>query len=622
MILYIVFILGIFSVQFTRGTSFSHSFGSMLVSGSEEILEDGRAVPLLPVHVVFNGINIYVDNQNPVRAFTGVNTSIPLQVTSFSYENGRFVLECTEAVRITFYTEKAGGADSLKIQASFPARYQKISLPYKITRSARIEHKDSLSLIRSGKQLFSFSFPVDLASPSLVLTRAQPALVYHTWTPPQALSLPALAVLPGATADALRRATEQFASVALASFRSAIDGGNLSEPLVTAYIAEMGRIGMYRTAVESIPDSFRNSTSRTWIPSPFLNNLVRTWETQIQKEREDRALLSRQIADGNTAVFEFPSLVQYLTDRESTVLISDLVRLAQTTDISTLSVNRTAGVLEMVMEMELFQNTTELSLNVLAEACERRLLQSMMRKGDRLYISDDGRTLSSLDTLRVGSVLHRYGTGARSEWRSVGNLLVTSLLNFAPDSASLPSHFMFSTDGDGRSGLIAQTDRILDAALVYPLVFWDSTWYPRAHSLAREAGPGVWTWTVAQSIRVDRLAQGQLRLRVRFPVNESHYMVIKGIKPFNRIQMYGIDFRTDPRFETFNSSGYVYNEQTETLYLKKRHRSEVEDILIFFRPDPVTSVPTPQAPEAPRVTGDIQRNTVPATTATESGGLY
>ncbi len=619
-VLYIVVILGIFAVQFTRGTSFSHSFGSMLVSGSEEILEDGRAVPLLPVHVVFNGIDIYVDDQNPVRAFTGQNTSIPLQVTSFSRENGRFILECTEAVRITFSTEKAGGTDSLMIQTSFPARYQKITLPYKLTRSARVEHKDSLSLIRSGKQLFSFSFPVDPASHSLVFSRVQPVLSYHTWTPPRALSLPALAALPGAGAEALRRTTEQFAAAALASFRTAIDSGNLTELLVTAYIAEMGRIGMYRTAVESIPDTFRNSTARTWISSPFLNNLVRTWATQIQKEREDRALLSRQIADSNTAVFEYPSLVQYLTDRDSTVLIRDLVRLAQSADISSLSVNHTAGVLEMVMDMELFQDTTGLSLNVLAEACERRLVQSMVRIGDRLYISDDGRTVSSLDTLRAGSVLNRYGSGGRSEWRSAGNLLITSLLDFAPGTASLPSHFVFSGEDDERTGLIARTDRILEPSVLYPLVLRDSTWYPRAKSLAGEAGPGVWVWTAAQSVRADRPASGQLRLRVRFPVNESHYMVVKGIKPFYRIQLYGMDFRTDPRFETYNSSGYVYNEQTETLYLKMRHRSEEEEVLIFLGRDPASPVPTQTANAGTAVTDAGQdQGGLPADAAESAG---
>jgi len=69
-------------------------------------------------------------------------------------------------------------------------------------------------------------------------------------------------------------------------------------------------------------------------------------------------------------------------------------------------------------------------------------------------------------------------------------------------------------------------------------------------------------------------------------------MVIRGIKPFYRIQLYGMDFRTDPRFESYNSSGYRYNEDTETLFLKMRHKVEMEDIVIYL------GAPAPVAPVA------------------------
>ena len=42
-----------------------------------------------------------------------------------------------------------------------------------------------------------------------------------------------------------------------------------------------------------------------------------------------------------------------------------------------------------------------------------------------------------------------------------------------------------------------------------------------------------------------------------------------------------MDFRTDPRFESYNSSGYRYNAETRTLFLKMRHRDEFEDIVIY-----------------------------------------
>ena len=39
-----------------------------------------------------------------------------------------------------------------------------------------------------------------------------------------------------------------------------------------------------------------------------------------------------------------------------------------------------------------------------------------------------------------------------------------------------------------------------------------------------------------------------------------------------------MQFRTDPRFETYNSSGYVYKDKGQTLLLKSRHKKRFEDI--------------------------------------------
>ncbi len=580
-VLYILLIVGIFALQFTRGNAFSQAFGSMIVSGALETDDQGVLRPLLPLHIVANGIDVYVDEHSPVRAFTGTNTSVPLTVTGYSRQSSSFTLECSERVQLVFTSEKLGGMDMFSITARMPEKYQKIALPYKITRSARLERRDSLTLVQSGKQLFTFSAPVDLTARTLQIYRSDPVLSYKTWTAPRGLVITDLSTLPGAAASEWRRVTESFASSALAVFKSAIDSGSFTEQLATVYIAEMGRIGMYRTAVEAIPENFRNSPSRTWISSPFLNNLVRTWASQIQKERENRILISRYIAEGNTAVFEFPNLVQYLIDRESPVVLSDVERLASSATIADLSALRAAGILEAALDFGALQPGRENTFALLAASCEQRLQASMVRIKDKLYLSDDGKTISTVDTLRVAAILIRHGT-VNPEWRSVGTLLGTSILAFAPESASLPSQFAFTGDAENRTGVIAKAERVLDAVTLYPLVMPNNSWNPRAVSLAASAGAGVWAWTSALDVRVSRPSAEQYKIIVRFPQGESHYMVLRGIKPFYRIQLYGMDFRTDQRFESYNSSGYVYNEQTETLYLKMRHKTEEEEVILYL----------------------------------------
>jgi hypothetical protein len=62
-------------------------------------------------------------------------------------------------------------------------------------------------------------------------------------------------------------------------------------------------------------------------------------------------------------------------------------------------------------------------------------------------------------------------------------------------------------------------------------------------------------------------------------------------------------FRTDPRFETYNSSGYVYNARTKTLFLKYRHKSETEIVKLIYKEEVIpettetTSTPTETSPE-------------------------
>ena len=55
-----------------------------------------------------------------------------------------------------------------------------------------------------------------------------------------------------------------------------------------------------------------------------------------------------------------------------------------------------------------------------------------------------------------------------------------------------------------------------------------------------------------------------------------------GIEEFESIYIYDLKFRTDHRFETYNSSGYIHKKDSNTLLLKSRHKSEVEIIRLIY----------------------------------------
>lgn len=595
---YVLIILGIMALQFRNGNAFQFSFGSVHVSGARDLNDAGAYVPVLPLHVGVNGLDFFLDDQTSVLAYISDNNSSPLKVTSFDQTPDSFRVRFQEGVSVTFSQERRGDVETLSVAADIPRKYQKITFPYKITRNARLEAKDKTVVVTMGSRQYSFSGAAaqEMAlgrTNRLAITRSNPTVFYRTWLAPKGLVIEQLASLPLSSDGEWRRSTEKFASVALVSFRSAVAASAQNEQIAAAYVAEMGRVGMYRAALESLGETWRNSPSRTWLTNTFLNNLERTWAGFTVQEREERSRLARQLSAADPAVFEFPSLVSYLVDRGSVVLIDDIVKLASTVDVSVLTPLQAAGIIDAWIDSRIVAPQALASLEALIESCERILTASLVKIDDALYVSQEGETISTVDTFRIANILRRYGSVSSSKihWKAAGNLLVNSLVTFSGDRSEYPARFsLLKGASGGFEGIVARSDQFLTPAVLYPLIMSENTWYPRALSLSASADPGVWVWTSAESVAIAKPANGVLRISTKFTQGETHYMVFRGIKPFYRIQIYGLDFRTDPRFESYNSSGYRYNEETETLYLKMRHKAEIEDITIWFGKDPAPAV--------------------------------
>jgi len=67
-----------------------------------------------------------------------------------------------------------------------------------------------------------------------------------------------------------------------------------------------------------------------------------------------------------------------------------------------------------------------------------------------------------------------------------------------------------------------------------------------------------------------------------FPVGSSHYLTLYGVKPFVKIQLYGLDYNMDSGFESYNASGYFYKKAAGAMYLKMRHKAQGEEVRLFY----------------------------------------
>ena len=148
-------------------------------------------------------------------------------------------------------------------------------------------------------------------------------------------------------------------------------------------------------------------------------------------------------------------------------------------------------------------------------------------------------------------------------------------------------------------------DRAISIEFFIPILNSENIFYPHidiiANASTSKTGKPVWAWTVSESIKYSVGTDNNLTLSIDFPVGSDQYIIINGIESFRRIDIYEMAFRTDPRFETYSSSGYVYNNSLKTLFLKSQQRSSIENIKLYYdNPAPAaTTTATPNPVPAP-----------------------
>jgi hypothetical protein len=185
-----------------------------------------------------------------------------------------------------------------------------------------------------------------------------------------------------------------------------------------------------------------------------------------------------------------------------------------------------------------------------------------------IYLTENDAPVSLINAAHVSSALSDYArVSNNSLYENVSRLILLSGRN---------------------SSINAST-----AAALYMLLEKDNHYIPHEIILRSGGKPMFWAWTIARNITCSYDANEEiLTFTTDFPQDESHYMILTGIEPFKSIEIYGMQFRTDPRFETYNSSGYVYNARTKTLLLIHRMKQPKEIVRLSYK-----AVPEPSAQE-------------------------
>jgi hypothetical protein len=370
-------------------------------------------------------------------------------------------------------------------------------------------------------------------------------------------------------------------SVRMGGWAGADGSYEFTESALLAYLAEAMRRGGWQAfsdARDGLSEAIKANQARlTWVSSPLLGGTVPRDEARRASDGALAAKVQGLIAARDPAAFAEEGLIELAYDKFPLSLSPALASFASSYDGEGASVEQAVGMLECAVRSAAYLPRGSNPFERYLAAAETLIIPSVKEVAGKLYLLDSEGVANARLQLRAGLLLASASAlpGYKQAFGAVGQALVLAVLEKADANGFIPASFALSAAG------AAPSLAALVPEAAYPLVT-SNPYFPRLVSFYKELGPGVWAWTSARSLDVDS-APGRVVFGAEyFHPGASHYLIIHGLKQFEKIQLYNIDFRTDPNFERYESSGWAFSSKDGTLYLKMRHRNERELARLFY----------------------------------------
>ena len=567
LLLYAGVFMSLVTIQFAKQNTFTHKVGNLMVSGQYRAQSEHDS-ELLPnehflegdAYVTFGGMEFCIGSGNDGRSFRftgqdGASQKVLAERLIISDDSIHFVL--AEGMELSFTGHNTGGAPELRVSAVFLDEPAGLELPFRPQRGARLQPTgEDHFIVISGGLNYTFGPSLIDAVRRVALLEAGGKPVIYGAIPEQKTLSPFDFIIPQAeTTTAYNEAIRRWRDQNYTRWNRTVSQHN-NEDIVVALIGEAINRNAYSASVASIPETFLRGSSRTYVSSVFLGDLNQAYRSLSTIERDKLSRLTRQINEKSLEFLLEPRVLEYFAVRGQPNLIDSGADLVRTINQEIMAQDIIPGIFEGYSAFRTIRPAAVNPFEQLVDQACHVILNSLRvtdEEGVALTFGED--SPGAEFNLRLGKALIVYGeTMNDSSWAGLGRSLVLSALTEEAQNTSTPE--------------------LTNARLYRTLSPVDS--YPRAIVIANN----VWAWTTAQAVSTTT-QNDMLDISVSFPAGETHYMIIRGMRPFARLQLYNMDFRTDPQFERYDSSGWSYISQEQTLIVKMKHRDTVEHIRIF-----------------------------------------
>ncbi|MEX2444301.1 MAG: hypothetical protein WD492_11880 [Alkalispirochaeta sp.] len=348
-----------------------------------------------------------------------------------------------------------------------------------------------------------------------------------------------------------------------------------SEEILTAYLAEAWDRNEYTTAFNQMRRAADIHPEQVGLKSAvFLGNLRSLTPRFLSQDQQRTASLSSRIQSGDATVFREEDLIEFSANRGSEELYRSLIQFSDEVDFRTVDLSSAIGMLSAAVDQQHPTKEVTTATERFLTIVDDRILPSVRQFEDYFFVETAQAEVDVYWSVRAGQLLLEIGRIQGNQlYRTIGRNLVVSGLQLADVDGFLPQFLFF-----GDSGLQSREGSFGPERL-YPHLT-DNPSYPRLISLYESLGTGSFIWTVANFTEVT-IGGEQFRFTLSYPENRTHYILMQGIPPFQSMQLFGLQWRNDPQFESY-IKGRHYESSSNTLMIKYTDDSTEEEIILNY----------------------------------------
>ena len=613
-VFYLMVIIFLLYMQFSGSSSFNAEVAEITITGERQAGPPGKSDIISELSVLLNGLEFSFGEENPALVFSQDGLTHNLMAEDYRVTGTGIDVKLSKGISVSFYRTQSD-SENLHVGVSMedPDSIKYIYLP--------IESADSQFISSAGVPVLTIQSE---SRGSFFLTMPEGGYFNEESS--------SLVILPG-NGGASEIVLERTAGSGLEAFRYWRNGGAelISEAecdrLIEQYIADaadsllgsrynpsrgtwtMGdgssgfdenalimaateTIGTsaYRAALSQLDRAAASHSRDLSIKSaPLFGNIVNEGWAYDQGLQNKTPQLTESAREGDYSIFSDEDLTAVVLTEDSDDLIRALSSMTDEAAGSGLSLDEALAVLSFYTGIVDIYPEISSQFYGATELVESVILPAVRVLGGRIYISEDGESVDIEQTLLSGVLLNKpLLSGNEEDVTAVGRELIRSALLLAENTGILPGTVHFSGETE------TSREGILTPETVYPALS-GNPYYPAADYFFDETGEKISVINQAENFKVEKTDYGY-RMSFDFPPGQAHAFAVRNFQPFYRMNLLGYVWNSDHRFLTY-SSGWWYDRQNNTLFMKVTHRMRTEEILIYSEAPPAPPAPVEETTE-------------------------